>query len=329
MSKQPKKIKEEEKKNKKTKKISEKINEMLFANKKRKPVTNKKKTIKNNNTYTSDPTQMYMNEVGYKPLLEANEERSLAEKSEKGDEQARQMMIECNLRLVVKIARRYLNRGVDFLDLISEGNMGLITAVEKFKPGLGFRFSTYATWWIRQSIERSIMNQSCNVRIPIHLQKKINAYVRASQEANQELSHEATPDEVSQLIDKPLHEIQKILQFQQKERSLDDLLSDKSNKTLIEKFSSQHDLDPALQIRNEDMQSNIQRWLQDLDVRQREVIILRYGLEGNDPHTLDETGEKIGFTRERVRQLQLRALRQLKRTLKQEGIEWNSEEENN
>lgn len=333
MSKQPKKTKSSKTPTIENKKTAEKINELLFANKKNKVKTTKVKTTKHKTSKTntsnesigSDPTRIYMNEVGYKPLLDADKEKALAEKSEAGDEQARQQMIECNLRLVIKIARHYLNRGLDFLDLISEGNMGLITAVEKFKPGLGFRFSTYATWWIRQSIERAIMNQSSNVRIPVHIQKKINAYFRASQAISQELRHEATPDEIAQTIDKPLEEIQHMLQFQQKERSLDDLLDEQSNRTLLEKFSGNENLNPELHIKNEDMKNSIHRWLLDLEPIQREIIVLRYGLEGNEPHTLDETGEKIGFTRERVRQVQIRTLEKLKRMLKQEGLASNDE----
>src|SRR5690554_5956790 len=168
-----------------------------------------------------DATQMYLSEIGFSPLLSAEEEVYFARKALKGDEAARKRMIESNLRLVVKIARRYNNRGLALLDLIEEGNLGLIRAVEKFDPERGFRFSTYATWWIRQTIERAIMNQTRTIRLPIHVVKELNIYLRAARELTQKLDHEATAEEIADYLDKPVENVRKMLKLNERVSSID------------------------------------------------------------------------------------------------------------
>lgn len=270
--------------------------------------------------YTStDPTQIYLRELGFHPLLTAKEELKIARQIKKGNEAARQKMIESNLRLVVKIARYYLNRGLAFLDLIEEGNMGLMTAVEKFDPERGFRFSTYATWWIRQTIERAIMNQSRTVRLPIHVIKELNIYLRAAKRLAQELDHQPTPEEIAELIDKPIEEIREVMSLAPDSTSIDNPVNQEGQKTLGDTLTDENNGDPELLIQELDTQEHIERWLSALDERHREVVIRRFGLMDHERGTLEEVGEAVGLTRERVRQIQLEALRQLRCMIEREG----------
>ncbi len=282
--------------------------------------TLKRRRKKRRETRSSDPTQIYLRELGFQPLLNAKEELKIARRVHKGDPKARKQMIEANLRLVVKIARHYVNRGLPFLDLIEEGNLGLLTAVEKFDPERGFRFSTYATWWIRQTIERAIMNQSRTVRLPIHVIKELNVYLRTAKKLTQEVDHEATPEDVAHLIDKPVQEIRRIMDLAPSATSIDVPISEDGQKSLVDTLADDNNIDPARLIQNVDLQDHIERWLAQLDERHREVVILRFGLHENEKGTLEAVGKAVGLTRERVRQIQIDALQQLRHILEMEGV---------
>ncbi len=193
-----------------------------------------------------DATRLYLSEIGFSPLLTAEEEVHYARLALKGDEAGRKKMIECNLRLVVKIARRYLNRGLALLDLIEEGNLGLIRAVEKFDPERGFRFSTYATWWIRQTIERAIMNQTRTIRLPIHVVKEINIYLRAARHLAQTLDHEPSPEEISELLDKPIEDVKRMLGLNERVTSVDTPLGRDADKSLLDAIPDENNTDPVV-----------------------------------------------------------------------------------
>lgn len=272
-------------------------------------------------TTTTDPTQIYLRELGFKPLLTAKEELKLARQVCKNNKEARRKMIEANLRLVVKIARHYCNRGLAFLDLIEEGNLGLMTAVEKFDPERGFRFSTYATWWIRQTIERAIMNQSRTVRLPIHVIKELNIYLRAAKKLAQQLDHKPTTEEVAQMIDKPIEDIRRLMSLAPDTTSIDTPVMQDSSKSLSETISDENNVDPEQWIMDMDLHTHIERWLKALDERHREVVLRRFGLGDHEKGTLEEVGKAVGLTRERVRQIQIDALKQLRRMIEEEGIE--------
>ncbi len=267
-----------------------------------------------------DPTRLYLSEIGASPLLTAEEEVLYSRKAQQGDESARQRMIESNLRLVVKIARRYMNRGLAFLDLIEEGNLGLIRAVEKFDPERGFRFSTYATWWIRQTIERAIMNQTRTIRLPIHVVKEINVYLRAARKLTQELDHEPSTDEIANLLDKPIGDVQRMLGLNERTASTDTSIMHESGKTLLDTIVDDNSPDPTETLQDEGVHENLEEWLTQLNDKQREVVERRFGLHGYSVSTLEEVGREIGVTRERVRQIQMDALNRLRRILESEGF---------
>ncbi|MCL5050259.1 MAG: RNA polymerase sigma factor RpoS [Firmicutes bacterium] len=271
-----------------------------------------------------DATQMYLSEIGFSPLLSAEEEVYFARKALKGDEAARKRMIESNLRLVVKIARRYNNRGLALLDLIEEGNLGLIRAVEKFDPERGFRFSTYATWWIRQTIERAIMNQTRTIRLPIHVVKELNVYLRAARELAHKLDHEPTAEDIAQSLDKPVEDVTKMLRLNERISSVDTPIGGDSDKGLLDIIADEKASGPEQEIQDDDMRSNILVWLDTLNTKQREVLARRFGLLGYEPSTLEDVGREIGLTRERVRQIQVEALRKLRETLRQQGLSLES-----
>jgi RNA polymerase nonessential primary-like sigma factor len=269
---------------------------------------------------TLDATQLYLNEIGFSPLLSAEEEVFYARRARQGIESARKRMIESNLRLVVKIARRYVNRGLSLLDLIEEGNLGLIHAVEKFDPERGFRFSTYATWWIRQTMERALMNQTRTVRLPIHVVKELNIYLRAARELSHKLDHEPSADEIARLLDRPVEDVQRMLGLNERVSSIDAPVAGDSEKTLAETLADASVPDPALQVQDDDMRMNLDRWLDVLPEKQREVLARRFGLRGHEVATLEEVGEEIGLTRERVRQIQVDGLRRLRELLEGQGL---------
>ena len=278
--------------------------------------------LASNNKYQRklDATQMYLSEIGFSPLLSAEEEVYFARKALKGDEAARKRMIESNLRLVVKIARRYNNRGLALLDLIEEGNLGLIRAVEKFDPERGFRFSTYATWWIRQTIERAIMNQTRTIRLPIHVVKELNVYLRAARELAHKLDHEPTAEDIAKSLDRPVENVTKMLRLNERISSVDTPIAGDSEKGLLDIIADAKASGPEEEIQDEDMRSNILVWLDTLNSKQREVLARRFGLLGYEPSTLEDVGREIGLTRERVRQIQVEALRKLRETLRQQGL---------
>jgi len=267
-----------------------------------------------------DPTRLYLNEIGASPLLTAEEEVKYARLAQQGDEDARKHMIESNLRLVVKIARRYMNRGLAFLDLIEEGNLGLIRAVEKFDPERGFRFSTYGTWWIRQTIERAIMNQTRTIRLPIHVVKEINVYLRAARSLAQELDHEPSAEEIAELLNKPIKDVERMLGLNERVSSTDSSMLSDSGKTLLDTIPDVNVPDPSDTLQEEGVHSNLEDCLSRLSDKQREVVERRFGLHGHSVSTLEEVGREIGVTRERVRQIQMDALKKLKRILEQEGF---------
>ncbi|MBB3104606.1 RNA polymerase sigma factor RpoS [Azomonas macrocytogenes] len=267
-----------------------------------------------------DATQLYLNEIGFSPLLTPDEEVYFARLAQNGDPAGRKRMIESNLRLVVKIARRYLNRGLTLLDLIEEGNLGLIRAVEKFDPERGFRFSTYATWWIRQTIERAIMNQTRTIRLPIHVVKELNVYLRAARELTQKLDHEPRPEEIAMLMEKPVDEVKRMLGLNERVTSVDVSFGPDSDKTLLDTLTDDRPSDPCDLLQDDDLCSNIDQWLSELSQKQRDVVIRRFGLRGHESCTLEEVGQEIGLTRERVRQIQVEALRRLRGIMERNGL---------
>ncbi len=266
-----------------------------------------------------DATRLYLNEIGFASLLTAEEEIKYSRMARKGNEEGRKRMIECNLRLVVKISRRYLNRGLPLLDLIEEGNLGLIRAVEKFDPERGFRFSTYATWWIRQTIERGLMNQTRTIRLPIHIVKEINVYLRAARRLTQELDHEPSAEEIADLLDKPVEVVEKMFKLNEKTSSVDVPMGVDSDNPLIDVVADTGTPEPFDFIQNENVRENIDCWMEQLNDNQRAVVERRFGLHGHDTATLEEVGNEIGVTRERVRQIQLEALKRLREILEDDG----------
>lgn len=269
---------------------------------------------------TMDATQIYLSEIGFSPLLSAEEEVHYSRLALKGDSAARKKMIESNLRLVVKIARRYLNRGLPLLDLIEEGNLGLMKSVEKFDPDRGFRFSTYATWWIRQTIERAIMNQTRTIRLPIHIVKELNVYLRAARQLTQKLDHEPSAEEIAEMLDKPLEDVQALLGLNDKVTSVDSPIGFEENKSLLDTIPDENSSDPADLLTDENLRMHLEEMLDQLTENQQEVIARRFGLRGYEKATLEEVGKEIDLTRERVRQIQVEALKILRAHLEKVGL---------
>lgn len=261
-----------------------------------------------------DVIQIYFNEIRKKPLLHADEELKLTRLVKQGDFGARQKMIEHNLRLVVKIARHYVNRGVTLLDLIEEGNLGLIHALEKFDPELGYRFSTYATWWIRQNIERAIMNQSRTIRLPVHVVKDINIILRVIHELE---SHGggSNAEMIARKSGMTLEEVRWVMQQNEKMLSLDAPLDIDPLLSIGESVPDDHNLPPDMLMENSEMERLVSEWLDRLGERHRVVIERRYGFNGHDISTLDQIAHSLQLTRERIRQIQSEALRELRSLL--------------
>jgi RNA polymerase nonessential primary-like sigma factor len=265
-----------------------------------------------------DPTQLYLSEIGVSPLLTADEEKHFARRALKGDESARQRMIESNLRLVVKIARRYLNRGLPLLDLIEEGNLGLIHAVKKFDPERGFRFSTYATWWIRQTIERAIMNQSGTVRLPIHIIKDINSCLRAARRIRQQQDAEPTAVEIAECLGRDSAEVERLLALHN--RVTVRAGNSEQSGGPVDRLQARRDAEPSRRAQKDCVNDLVDRWVCELDEKQRAVVERRFGLHGHRRSTLEQVGTEIGVTRERVRQIQLDALKNLRVMFESRGI---------
>lgn len=282
--------------------------------------TSDRYTAEDNTPKVLDATQLYLKEIGYSPLLTPEEEVHFARLAIKGDEQGRKRMIESNLRLVVKISRRYINRGLSLLDLIEEGNLGLIRAVEKFDPERGFRFSTYATWWIRQTIERAIMNQTRTIRLPIHVVKELNVYLRAARELSQKLDHEPTAEDIADLLDRPVADVKRMLALNERVTSVDTPLGPNSDKCLLDTVADDRSADPYTTLQKNDITGSLSGWLDELSEKQREVVSRRFGLRGYETTTLEEVGREVGLTRERVRQIQVEALKQLREMMESNGL---------
>ena len=267
-----------------------------------------------------DATELYLKEIGYSPLLTAAEEKRFGRRARCGDPAARKRMIESNLRLVVKICRRYLNRGLPLLDLIEEGNLGLIHAVEKFDADRGFRFSTYATWWIRQAIERAIMNQTRTIRLPVHVVKELNVYLRAARELARKLDHDPSVEEIASLIERPAADVRRMLKLNERVDSID-YARDVRDRPLAESIADENAADPSDEVATGDLSAKLERLLAQLSEKQRDVLVRRFGLHGRASGTLDEVGAEIGLTRERVRQIQIEALARLRSGMEAEGLD--------
>ena len=273
----------------------------------------------------NDVTQHYLNEIGAKPLFTKKEEYSWACRARAGDFIARQKMIEHNLRLVVNIAKHYLHRGMPMLDLVEEGNLGLIHAIEKFDPERGFRFSTYATWWIRQSIERSIMNQSRTIRLPVHVVKEINLILRAYRHFEMSGGGEIRLEQIAHLIDRPVEDVRKAMALKamalsEHVASLDAPLEIDPERTVADAIADDNAQAPEDQLQSSEIGHLVNQWVAQLSDKQRRVLERRYGLHGVEIGTLEEVAEELNLTRERVRQIQVEALDQMRRIIKRGGI---------
>ncbi|WP_131110781.1 RNA polymerase sigma factor RpoS [Sulfuricystis thermophila] len=275
--------------------------------------------------FLDDVTQLYLNEIGATPLLKPEEELKLARAVRAGDFAARQKMIEANLRLVVSIAKHYQHRGIPLDDLIEEGNLGLIHALEKFDPERGFRFSTYATWWIRQNIERAIMNQSRTVRLPVHVVKELNAVLMALRKVGADpetVDAAPTPvlEKVAGLLHKPVDEIRRLLLLNERTASLDAPLDIDPDLSIADALADENAVDPAATVEEDEIARHIEGWVAELPERHRYIVEKRYGLNDRDVATLEELASELGVTRERVRQLQMEALSRLRQRMARDGV---------
>jgi RNA polymerase nonessential primary-like sigma factor len=275
--------------------------------------------------FLNDVTLLYLNEIGATALLTAEQEVSLARAIRTGCFASRQRMIECNLRLVVSIARRYLNHGLPLDDLIEEGNLGLIHAVEKFNPERGFRFSTYATWWIRQNIERGIMNQSRTIRLPVHVIRGLNKLLYALHRLEVTNSDGSVKrQKVPSLLNKQVEDVHHLLALYERSISLDTPLEINPNLSMVDAISGNENDDPAIRLEAYQIALHVLQWVNQLSKRERSVIERRYGLNGHEDSTLENLAEELGLTRERVRQIQLEALAHLRRMMTHANISKDS-----
>ena len=260
----------------------------------------------------ADPVRMYLREIGKIPLLTPEEEIELAKRVEEGDEGAKKKLIEANLRLVVSIAKKYIGRGLSFLDLIQEGNLGLIRAVEKFDYRKGFKFSTYATWWIRQAITRAIADQARTIRIPVHMVETINKLIRVSRQLVQQLGREPATEEIAQALGLPPEKVEDIQRIAQEPVSLETPIGEEEDSQLGDFLEDKESPNPEEATAGQLLREQLEEMLDELTEREREVLRLRFGLEDGHAHTLEEVGKRFNVTRERIRQIEAKALRKLR-----------------
>lgn len=260
----------------------------------------------------NDPVRMYLKEIGRVPLLTADQEIALAKRIESGDEEAKQELAEANLRLVVSIAKRYVGRGMSFLDLIQEGNMGLMKAVDKFDYRLGFKFSTYATWWIRQAITRAIADQARTIRIPVHMVETINKLIRIQRQLLQDLGREPTPEEIGAEMNMPTNKVRDILKIAQEPVSLETPIGEEDDSHLGDFIEDKDATSPEQHASYEMLKEQLEQVLETLTDREENVLRLRFGLDDGRTRTLEEVGKVFGVTRERIRQIEAKALRKLR-----------------
>ena len=269
---------------------------------------------------TEDPVRMYLKEIGTVPLLTADEEYSLAMRKAEGDEVAKQRLIEANLRLVVSIAKRYTGRGMSFLDLVQEGNLGLIKGVEKFDPEKGFKLSTYATWWIRQSVTRALADQARTIRVPVHMVETINKMSKMQRKLTLELGYEPSVKELAEHLDMSEEKVQEIMQIAREPASLETPIGEEDDSNLGDFVADNNIVSPEGNVESVMLREHIDTLLGDLKERERQVIVLRFGLEDGHPRTLEEVGKEFNVTRERIRQIEAKALRKLRNPVRSKRI---------
>lgn len=289
-------------------------------NNNKKHVSNKVLTQNIDCKSAKDATSLYLSEIGRAPLLNKVDELELARKIKKGCDKSFAIMVASNLRLVVKMARPYTRTGMPFIDLISEGNLGLIRAVEKFDPEKGFRFSTYATWWIKQNIERSILNQSRTIRVPVHVLKLLNQYLRESRALSNKLGKDPTAEEIAKSLDADVKKVKKTLSVTTVTESIDQIYDD-SKRPILDTMGSSVGLNSLYhEFESKDFMSRFKELMGCLSDQTKEVLKLRYGLDEQDPQTLEQVGKKLDLTRERVRQIQMKGVKQMKEVFSKEDI---------
>lgn len=269
---------------------------------------------------TEDPVRMYLKEIGTVPLLTANEELELAKRKQDGDEYAKQRLIEANLRLVVSIAKRYTGRGMSFLDLVQEGNLGLIKGVEKFDYTKGFKLSTYATWWIRQSVTRALADQARTIRVPVHMVETINKMSKMQRKLTLELGYEPSVTELANALDMTEEKVMEIMQIAREPASLETPIGEEDDSNLGDFVADSNVLTPEGNVESVMLREHIDTLLGDLKERERQVIVLRFGLEDGHPRTLEEVGKEFKVTRERIRQIEAKALRKLRNPVRSKRI---------
>jgi len=270
--------------------------------------------------HVEDAIRLYLREIRETPLLTADEEKDLANRYAAGDRAARDRIIEANLRLVVSIAKRYGNHALPLIDLIEEGNLGLIKAVERFRPEKGFRFSTYASWWIRQAIERALVNQGRTVRLPVHVAGELSRMLRVSRDLEQELDREPTTREIATTLDKPVSYVQHLQELNTRSCSLEKPLGADGDYQLLDTLADTSDDTPFNRLDSEDVSGQVASWIGSLSEHEREILRLRFGLDDEEPQTLEAIGRRFGVTRERIRQIESRSLAKLRKASKTSDV---------